>query len=340
MRHYLVVVGTCIGGSLFATTSHAQSEAASFCSAAGAYMHDIAVRRSGGATKEDAMEQVASDFDAFATDQADLAARRRVLAVGGSLASFAIDLDGLEPATVQGIGEAYCLERGGSVTLAPSSTVSRQFAAAGRQCEAESAGSAEALNACVARGVDKGEVKVARESSLAARGRSKFQPFYEFAASYGGDPVGTILFVGGNTQEIDSGNGISAGGGFLHRITDSFGMKYTAAYKVSFSSRQQCRCHEIRAADRYRSLLRDGRSPVRSGYQSPPVSGSRLGLAHADHELRRRNRRDLRIRVETPVVLVYGHRLRERADVDRRGPLQREVHEQALDRQTRRCSGE
>ena len=235
MRHYLVVVGTCIGGSLFATTSHAQSEAAAFCSAAGAYMHDIAVRRSSGATKEDAMEQVASDFDAFATDQADLAARRRVLAVGGSLASFAVDLDGLEPATVQGIGEAHCLERGGSVSLAPSSTVSRQFAAAGRECEAGSANSAEALNACVARGVDKGEVKVARESSLTARGRSKFQPFYEFAASYGGDPVGTILFVGGNTQEIDSGNGISAGGGFLHRITESFGMKYTAAYKVSFS---------------------------------------------------------------------------------------------------------
>jgi hypothetical protein len=179
------------------------------------------------------VQQVASEFDAFAADQADLAARRRVLAVGSSLAAFAVDLDGLQPATVQRIGESYCLERGGSLSLAPSSSLSREFAAAGRQCEA---GSPDALSACVAQAIEKREVRVARETSLVRAGQSKFQPFYEFALAYGGDPVGTIVFVGGNTQEIDSGNGISGGGGFLHRFSDSFGMKYTAAYKVSFSA--------------------------------------------------------------------------------------------------------
>lgn len=233
MRHYLAIVGACAGASVFAGTAHAQSDGAAFCAAAGAYMHDIAVRRLSGATRDEAVEQVASEFDAFAAGQADLAARRRVLDVGPALAAFAVDLDGLQPATVGQIGESYCLERGGYFSLAPSSSLSREFAAAGRQCEG---GSPDALTACVAQAVGRREVKVARETSLVAAGRSKFQPFYEFALAYGGDPVGTILFVGGNTEEIDSGNGISAGGGFLHRFSDSFGMKYTAAYKVSFSA--------------------------------------------------------------------------------------------------------
>ena len=231
MRHYLVIVGACVGGSLLTDAAHAQS--AAFCSAAAAYMHDIAVARTSGVTRDDAVDQLAAGFDAFATDPADLSARRRVLEVGPSLAAFAADLDGLRPATVQSIGEAYCVERGGYVSLAPSSTVARELAAAGSQCEN---GSPEALSSCVAQAVGRREVRVARETSLQRAGRSKFQPVYEFAASYGGDPIGAIVFVGGNTQEIDSGNGLSAGGGFLHRITDSFGMKYTAAYKVSFSA--------------------------------------------------------------------------------------------------------
>jgi hypothetical protein len=117
--------------------------------------------------------------------------------------------------------------------LAPSSAVSREFVAEGRRCES---GGDDAQQGCVAQAVRKGEVRVARETSFAKQGRNKIQPFYEFAASYGGDPIGTIIFVGGNTQEIDSGNGLSGGGGFLHRITDSFGMKYTAALKLSFSA--------------------------------------------------------------------------------------------------------
>jgi hypothetical protein len=229
----LVIVAACTGGCMVAGAAHAQGEPSAFCAAAGAYMHEIAVRRSGGATRDEAVEQVAAEFDAFATSQADLAARRRAVDVGPSLAAFAVDLDGLQPVTVQRVGEAYCLERGGSFSLAPSSALAREFADAGRQCEA---GSADALSACVAQAVERREVKVARETSLAAAGHSKIQPFYEFAVSYGGDPIGTILFVSGSTQDIDSGNGISGGGGFLHRFSESFGMKYTAAYKVSFSA--------------------------------------------------------------------------------------------------------
>jgi hypothetical protein len=232
MRHALVLVGACLGASAFAGGARAQGDP-SFCAAAGSYMHEVAVRRASGVPRDEAVKQLAGEFEVFATDQADLAARRRALQVGAALAAFTDDLDGLEPTTVQRIGEAYCAERGGYFGLAPSSEVSAQFAAAGRQCESASA---EASSACIAQAVERGEVRVARETSLAKQGRSKIQPFYEFAASYGGDPIGTILFVGGNTQEIDSGNGLSAGGGFLHRITDSFGMKYTAAYKVSFSA--------------------------------------------------------------------------------------------------------
>lgn len=233
MRNCILIVGACVGGALSGGTALAQGETSGFCAAAGSYMHDIAVKHAAGATRDEAVRQVAAEFDAFAADQADLAARRRVLDVGPALAAFAVDLEGLRPTTVRSVGEAYCAERGGYFGLAPSRAVSRQFSAAGRDCEA---GSPETSSACVARAVERREVQVARESSLAAEGRSKIQPFYEFALAYGGDAIGTILFVGGNTQDIDSGNGISGGGGFLHRISPSFGMKYTAAYKISFSA--------------------------------------------------------------------------------------------------------
>jgi hypothetical protein len=55
MRRYLVIVGVCAGGSMFSGAAHAQSEASDFCTAAGAYMREIAVRRSGGATSDEAV---------------------------------------------------------------------------------------------------------------------------------------------------------------------------------------------------------------------------------------------------------------------------------------------
>ena len=234
MRQYLVVAVT---GLFFVGAADAQSDSPSFCATAGSYMHDIAVRLAAGATREDAVRESAAEFDAFATSQADLVMRRRVLDASGPLARFASDLDGLQPTTVQRIGEQYCVAHGGDVSLAPATSLSRQMATVARECEPESAGASSALDRCVARAVDAREVRVAEESSsIDAPSRSKVEPFYEFALSYGGDTVGTILFVGGGQQDIETGNGITAGGGLIHRITDSFGIKYTAGYKVSFSA--------------------------------------------------------------------------------------------------------
>jgi len=234
MRHCLIVAAG-INGLVFVGAAHAQSDAPSFCATAGSYMQEIAVRRAAGATEADAVRELAPEFDAFATSQADLVMRRRVLDVSGPLAKFASDLSGVQPATVQGLGEQYCVARGGYIDLAPATSASRQMATDARECEADSDESSE-LDECVARAVDVREVQVADVSSSSdARPSSKIEPFYEFAGSYGGDTVGTILFVGGDDQDIKTGDGITAGGGVIHRITDSFGMKYTAGYKVSFS---------------------------------------------------------------------------------------------------------
>jgi hypothetical protein len=199
-------------------------------------MQEIAVRRAAGATVDDAVRELAPEFDAFATSQADLVMRRRVLDVSGPLAKFASDLAGVQPTTVQRIGEQYCVAQGGYIDLAPATSASRQMASEARECEAESPDSSSELDECVARALDVREVRVAEVSSSPdARPHSKIEPFYEFAGSYGGDTVGTILFVGGDDQDIKAGDGLTAGGGVIHRITDSFGMKYTAGYKVSFS---------------------------------------------------------------------------------------------------------
>lgn len=236
MRQHLIVAAGIVG-LIFVGTADAQSDSPSFCATAGSYMHDIAVRLAAGATREDAVRELAAEFDAFATSQADLAMRRRALDSSASLARFASDLEGLQPTTVQRIGEQYCVAHGGDVSLAPATSVSRQMAIVARQCEPEPGGSSSELDRCAARAVDAREVRVARESSsIDARSQSKVEPFYEFALSYGGDTVGTILFVSGGTQDIETGNGIAAGGGLIHRITDSFGIKYTAGYKVSFSA--------------------------------------------------------------------------------------------------------
>ena len=236
MRQHAVVAAGILSLTVVGAAD-AQSDSASFCATAGSYMHDIAVRLAAGATREDAVRESAAEFDALATSQADLVMRRRVLDESASLARFASDLDRLQPATVQRIGEQYCVAHDGDIGLAPATAVSRQMASVARDCEAESAGSASELDRCVARAVDSREVRVARESSsIEARSQSKVEPFYEFALSYGGDTVGTILFVGGGEQDIETGNGITAGGGLIHRISDSFGMKYTAGYKLSFSA--------------------------------------------------------------------------------------------------------
>ena len=235
MRQYLVVAAG-ISGLILAGPADAQSDSPSFCATAGSYMQEISTRLAAGATTEDAVRETAAEFDAFASSQADLAIRRRVLDASGSLARFASDLDGLQPTTVQRIGEQYCVAQSGDIGLAPATSRSRQMATVARECERDSADSSSELDRCVARAVGAREVRVAREpSSIDARSRSKVEPFYEFALSYGGDTVGTIVFVGGGQQDIETGNGITAGGGLIHRITDSFGIKYTAGYKVSFS---------------------------------------------------------------------------------------------------------
>jgi hypothetical protein len=235
MRQYLVVAAG-INGLIFVGDAGAQSDSPSFCATAGAYMQEIAVRRAAGATEQDAVRELAPEFDALATSQADLVFRRRVLDVSGPLAKFASDLAGVQPTTAQRVGEQYCVARGGYIDLAPAPSASQQMATEARKCEAKSADSSSEIDECIARAVDVREVRVADvSSSLDRRPRSKIEPFFEFAGSYGGDTIGTILFAAGNEQEIKTGDGVTAGGGVIHRITDSFGMKYTAGYKVSFS---------------------------------------------------------------------------------------------------------
>jgi hypothetical protein len=235
MRSHVVVIAGFAGLGA-AGVANAQAVGPTFCTAAGSYMHEIAARRGAGSAKDDAVREAAPDFDALATSEADLAMRRRVLGIGRPLATFVFDLGDLQPATVQQIGEAYCVARGGSIDLAPPTATSGRMGAAARECESKSADSSSGASACVARIVDEREVRLARESSPNERLGPKVQPFYEFALSYGGDAVGTILFVDGGSQDVDSGNGITAGGGVIHRITSSFGIKYTVGYKVSFSA--------------------------------------------------------------------------------------------------------
>jgi hypothetical protein len=230
MRQHLVVAAGIVG-LILVGTAEAQGDSPSFCATAGSYMHDIAVRLAAGASKEDAVRESAAEFDAFATTQADLVMRRRVLDASGPLARFASDLAGLQPTMVQRIGEQYCVAHSGDIGLAPATAVSRQMASAARECE--SAGSSSELDRCAARAVDAREVRVTRQSSsIDTRPRSKVEPFYEFGLTLGGDAVGTVVFVGGSGEDINAGDSLTAGGGLIHRITDSFGIKYTAMYKV------------------------------------------------------------------------------------------------------------
>jgi hypothetical protein len=154
------------------------------------------------------------------------------------MATFAFDLAGLAPTTVQQVGEAYCLDRGGEVSLAPATARAAQIAGNSRACEERAQQSSVALDACVTQAIETRTARVVDRSrpEAAARAGSRIAPFYEFALSSGGDPIGTILFVDGETQDIDTGNGFTAGGGIIQRLDGNFGIKYTAGYKLSSSA--------------------------------------------------------------------------------------------------------
>ncbi|HEY3517492.1 MAG TPA: hypothetical protein VGL98_10640 [Gammaproteobacteria bacterium] len=217
------------------------SSPASFCEAAGAYMQEISVQRAAGAQLDAAIAEVAVAFDAFASDAADLANRRRVLQAGRPPAVFVYNLGDLRPETVKEIGTAYCLARDGDITLAPSPTTTAAISAEAGQCEQRAeGGSVEA--SCVAKAVGaeaKSTTATAQTTERPARRSrtgSRIQPFWEAGLAYGGDTIGSILFVSGDEQDIKAGDGFSFGGGIVQRINDRLGIKYTAAYKVSFSS--------------------------------------------------------------------------------------------------------
>jgi hypothetical protein len=224
-----------------AALAQPSSSTASFCEAAGSYMQEIAAQRAAGVDLDAAIAEVAVAFDAFATDADDLANRRRVLQTSRPLAVFAYNLDDLRPATVKEVGTARCLALDGDISLAPNPTTTAAISAEARQCERRTdGGSVDAP--CISKAVGTqaaSSTASARTTAPAAersRGGSRIQPFWEAGLAYGGDTVGSIVFVGGDEQDIKAGDGFSFGGGIVQRINDRFGIKYTAAYKVSFSA--------------------------------------------------------------------------------------------------------
>ena len=237
-RLVALLVSILSAGAAFAQPS---SSTASFCQAAGAYMQEIAVQRAAGAQLDAAIAEVEVAFDAFASDAADLANRRRVLQTGRSPAVFAYNLGDLEPETVKEIGTAYCVSRDGDISLAPSPTTTAAISAEAGQCEQRAAGGAVEAS-CIAKALGaeaKSTTATAQSSERSAersRAGSRIQPFWEAGLAYGGDTIGSILFINGDEQDIKAGDGFSFGGGIVQRINDRLGIKYTAAYKVSFSA--------------------------------------------------------------------------------------------------------
>lgn len=224
-----------------AALAQPSSSTATFCEVAGSYMQEISAQRAAGVDLDAAIAEVAVAFDAFATDADDLANRRRVLQTSRPLAVFAYNLEDLLPATVKEVGTARCLERDGDIGLAPNPTTTAAILAEARQCERRAdGGSVDA--SCIGKAVGTQATSAttsARTTERAAersRGGSRIQPFWEAGLAYGGDTVGSIVFVGGDEQDIKAGDGFSFGGGIVQRINDRFGIKYTAAYKVSFSA--------------------------------------------------------------------------------------------------------
>jgi hypothetical protein len=221
MRQYLVVA-TGISGLIFLDAADAQSSSPSFCAAAGSYMREIAVRRAAGATQADAVRESAAEFDALAAGQADVGMRRRVLDLSGPLAAFASDLAGLQPTTVQRIGEQYCVARGGNITLAPAASASRQMAAVARECEGKAANSSSELDKCVAQAVEAREVRVASSprdrSASSSRDRS---------GGYMGFSIGSFSYEEedetGTTFVDDTTSAFRIMGGY--RFNDSFALE-------------------------------------------------------------------------------------------------------------------
>lgn len=224
-----------------AALAQPSSSTASFCEAAGAYMHDISAQRAAGMELDAAIAEVAVAFDAFASDADDLANRRRILQTPRPPAVFAYGLSDLRPETVKEIGTAYCVAHDGDMSLAPSPTTTAAISAEAGQCERRAdGGSVEASCVAKAIGAEAKSTTTTAQSTERPKDRSRtgspIQPFYEFGGSFGGDTIGTILFVGGGDQDIDAGTGGSFGGGVIQRINDRFGIKYTASFKVSFSA--------------------------------------------------------------------------------------------------------
>lgn len=209
----------------------------SFCDTAGAYMQEIAAQRAAGAQLDAAIDEVAVSFDAFASSADDLANRRRVLQTSRPLAVFAYNLGELRPETVKEIGTAYCAARDGDISLAPSPATTAAISTEAGQCE-QRANPVAASCVAKALGAEAKSTTVAQSTERSAkrsRSGARIQPFWEAGLAYGGDTIGSILFVSGGAQDIKAGDGFSFGGGIVQRINDSFGIKYTAAYKVSFS---------------------------------------------------------------------------------------------------------
>src|SRR5688572_3700362 len=204
-------------------------------------MQDVSAQRAAGVELEAAMDEVAVAFDAFASDADDLANRRRVLQTSRPLAAFAYGLGDLRPETVKQVGTAHCSARDGDVRLAPAPAATDAIAAEAGKCERRvDAGSVDA--ACIAKATGAeatSTTSVARRTERSAessRAGSRIQPFWEAGLAYGGDTIGSIVFINGDQQDIKAGDGLSFGGGIVQRINDRFGIKYTAAYKVSFSA--------------------------------------------------------------------------------------------------------
>jgi hypothetical protein len=238
LRLYALLVSILSAGAAFAQPG---SSTASFCEAAGAYMQEISVQRAAGAQIDAAIAEVAVAFDAFASDAADLANRRRVLQASRPPAVFAYNLGDLEPETVKEIGTAYCLARDGDMTLAPSPATTAAISAEAGQCERRAEGGSVDAS-CVAKAVGaeaKSTATIAENrepSRRRSRQSSRIQPFYEFGGSFGGDAIGSIPFVSGDSQEIDAGQGGFFGGGVIQRLDDRFGIKYTVSFKLQLGA--------------------------------------------------------------------------------------------------------
>jgi len=222
-------------GAAFAQSSTSQ---ASFCDTAGAYMQEIAAQRAAGVQLDAAIDEVAVSFDAFASSADDLANRRRVLQTSRPLAVFAYNLGELRPETVKEIGTAYCTARDGDISLAPTPATTTAISTEAGRCEQRSD---PVETSCVANalGAEAKSTTTAAQNTersvTRSRGGSRIQPFWEAGLAYGGDTIGSIVFVSGDEQDIKAGDGVSFGGGIVQRINDRFGIKYTAAYRVSFS---------------------------------------------------------------------------------------------------------